>query len=152
MRCVHEAQLHEHNCFVTLTYNDESLPEHGTLYKPHLTDFWKRLRYHKGEFRYYACGEYGENTKRAHYHACLFGIDFQDKKPFRRIGEHWLYISQELTEIWGHGNTSIGSLTFETAAYTARYVTKKLSKGQSRYVRMDPQTGESFHSYNLSRS
>lgn len=40
------------------------------------------------------------------------------------------------------GNTSIGNLTFETAAYTARYVTKKLSKGQSRYVRLDSDTGE----------
>lgn len=142
LRCTHEAQLHQQNCFITLTYDDQHLPEHGSLYKPHLTDFWKRLRHHCGPFRYYACGEYGETTQRAHYHACLFGIDFNDKTPLRRIGEHVLYISEKLTNIWGHGNTSIGSLTFETAAYTARYVTKKLSKGQSRFVRLDNETGE----------
>lgn len=142
MRCVHESQLHTRNCFITLTYNDESLPEFGSLHKPHLQAFWKRLRHHKGRFRYYACGEYGDNTQRAHYHACIFGLDFDDKTEFRKIGEHTLYLSDELTEIWGHGNTSIGELTFETAAYTARYVTKKLSKGQSRYNRLDPQTGE----------
>lgn len=142
LRCVHESQLHERNCFITLTYDDQHLPEHGTLYKPHLQRFFKRLRKTNGPFRYYACGEYGDHTQRAHYHACLFGMDFNDRVHFRKIGEHNLYLSEQLTKLWGHGNTSIGNLTFETAAYTARYVTKKLSKGQSRYVRHDESTGE----------
>lgn len=142
MRCVHEAQMHSQNCFITLTYDDKHLPPHGSLYKPDLQKFFKRLRKNIGTFRYYACGEYGDNTDRAHYHACIFGLDFDDKIHFRRIGEHNLYISPQLNEIWGNGNTSIGELTFETAAYTARYVTKKLSKGQSRYVRCDTETGE----------
>lgn len=138
----HEAQLHKDNCFITLTYNDEHLPVNGSLDPNHLQTFFKRLRHHKGPYRYYACGEYGDITQRAHYHACLFGINFDDRVNFRKIGEHQLQLSQELTEIWGHGNTSIGSLTFETAAYTARYVTKKLSKGQNKYVRVVPDTGE----------
>lgn len=142
LRCYHEAQLHEENCFVTLTYNDENLPAHGSLNKPDLQAFWKRLRHHKGSFRYYACGEYGDTTQRAHYHACIFGLNFSDRVQFRKIGEHTLYISKQLQDIWGHGQTSIGNLTFETAAYTARYVTKKLSKGQHRYVRIDSETGE----------
>lgn len=135
--------MHLNNCFVTLTYMDEQLPKDGGLCKTHLQKFFDRLRKRKGSFRYYACGEYGDNTSRAHYHACLFGIDFDDKLHFRRIGEHNLYISQELNDIWGHGNTSIGSLTFETAAYTARYVMKKtLGKGSQRYCNMDHETGE----------
>lgn len=142
MRCMNEAQLHHQNCFITLTYNNEKLPKFGTLYKPDLQNFFKRLRKERGSFRYYACGEYGETTDRAHYHACLFGIDFKDKVQFRRTGDHWLYLSKELTRIWGNGNTSVGELTYETAAYTARYVTKKLSKGQQRYVRVDEDTGE----------
>lgn len=142
MRMMNEAQLHDQNCFITLTYNDENLPEFGTLQKPHLQDFFKRLRKQRGSFRYYACGEYGEDTDRAHYHACIFGLDFHDKIQFKRTGDHWLYLSDELTEIWGHGHTSVGELTFETAAYTARYVTKKLSKGQARYVRVDTDSGE----------
>lgn len=141
-RCVHEAQLHAENCFITLTYEDKELPEFGSLHKPHLQRFIKRLRKERGSLRYYACGEYGDLTQRAHYHACLFGIDFHDKIPYRKLGEHTLYMSDQLTRIWGHGHTSVGSLTYETAAYTARYVTKKLTKGQHKYVRLDEQTGE----------
>lgn len=143
MRCVHEAQLHEQNSFITLTYNDENLPEWGSLHKPDLQKFFKRLRKQKGKFRYYACGEYGETTQRAHYHVCLFGMDFNDKVPFKKTGDHLLYISPQLQEIWGHGNTSVGTLTFETAAYTARYVMKKQfgDKGGG-YVRVDEATGE----------
>jgi len=143
MRCIHEAALHTDNCFITLTYNDTSLPPNGSLYKPDLQKFLKRLRKQRGQFRYYACGEYGDTTDRAHYHACLFGIDFHDKRHFRKIGEHNLYTSQQLNDLWGLGNTSIGNLTFETAAYTARYVMKKtVGRGCKRYVRLDEQTGE----------
>lgn len=141
MRCVHEAQLHERNCFVTLTYDDKHLPEHGSLWKPDLQKFFKRLRKNVHSFRYYACGEYGETTQRAHYHACLFGIDFSDKIPLKKSGEHTLYISKTLNDIWGNGNTSIGDLNFETAAYTARYIMKKQTGGFAKkgggYVRID---------------
>jgi len=143
MRCVHEAQLHQQNCFITLTYNDKELPTWGSLNKSHLQKFFKRLRKAKGPFRYYGCGEYGDNTRRAHYHACIFGLDFTDKTHFRKIGEHNLYLSAELTKIWGHGNTSIGDMTFETAAYTARYVMKKgFGKHAGNFVRIDEETGE----------
>lgn len=147
MRCVAEASLHKENSFLTLTYNDEHLPEKGTLHKPHLQKFFKRLRFSLGSktVRYYACGEYGDNTQRAHYHVCLFGHDFADKIEFRQVGEHKLYISQQLNDLWTHGQTSIGALTFETAAYTARYVTKKqtgLKKGGKGYVSVDDETGE----------
>lgn len=142
MRCVNEAALHENNCFVTLTYNDENMPEHGSLYKPDLQKFFKRLRKRRGPFRYYACGEYGEQTKRAHYHACLFGMDFNDRQAFRKIGEHTLDVSNELNEIWGLGHTTVGNLSFETAAYCARYVTKKVIRGVGSVARLDAETGE----------
>lgn len=145
MRCVHEASLHAQNSFLTLTYDDQHLPKDGSLQKPDLQKFLKRLRARLAgkTIRYYACGEYGDHTQRAHYHVCLFGHDFTDKVHFRRIGEHNLYISETLNEVWGNGHTSIGSLTFETAAYTARYVTKKQTGGNlDKYVKVDPDTGE----------
>lgn len=142
-RCTHELQIHRYNCFVTLTYSDEHLPELGSLHKPHLQGFFKRLRHHMGPFRHYACGEYGTETHRAHYHACLFGIDFSDKVPFKRSGEHTLYLSNTLQQIWGHGNTSVGSLTYETAAYTAAYIFQRtLGKGCPKYNHLDTETGE----------
>lgn len=143
MRCVLEARSHDRNSFITLTYNDEHLPADCSLQRQDLTKFFKRLRKAKGPFRYYACGEYGEKTQRAHYHACLFGMDFDDKIEFRKINEHTLYISEELNRIWGFGNTSIGDLTFESAAYCARYVLKKkLGTGDLQHVLMDTETGE----------
>lgn len=143
IRCTHEGQLHRQNCFITLTYDDNNLPQFGSLHKPDLQKFFKRLRKNVGPFRYYACGEYGERTNRAHYHACIFGLDFIDKKPLKKSGDHTLYTSETLTKTWGHGNASIGELTFQTAAYTATYVMKKqLGEGGHGYVRIDEQTGE----------
>ncbi len=44
MRCVQEASQYENNCFITLTYNDENLPETGSLNKHEWQSFMKRLR------------------------------------------------------------------------------------------------------------
>lgn len=145
MRCVHEAQEHKKNSFITLTYDDEHLPRDGALDRSHLTKFFKRLRHHMGPFRYYACGEYGDTTKRAHYHACIFGHNFaHDRIPFGRSANNApTYVSQTLTTIWGMGHCVIGELNFETAAYTARYVTKKQTgPGAVLHTNIDFTTGE----------
>ena len=81
IRCVHESSLHEHNCFITLTYNDENLPLNGSLDLKHFQDFMKRLRKKVSvPIRYFHCGEYGSRLQRPHYHLLLFGLDFPDKK------------------------------------------------------------------------
>lgn len=144
MRLVLESRHHAENSFITLTYEDKHLPEDRSLQPDHLRKFLHRMRKKKGPFRYYACGEYGDQTQRAHYHACLFGIGFADKIPFRKIGENQLYISEELNRLWGYGLTSVGELTFESAAYCARYVLKKktgLAKAAMHSV-LDEETGE----------
>lgn len=128
MRCTHEASLHEKNCFITLTYNDEKIPVDRSLDKTHFQKFMKRLRKKTGEkIRYYQCGEYGENFGRPHYHALLFGYDFPDKKLYKHSGEYPLWISSSLDSIWGLGFCNIGSVNFESAAYVARYVMKKIT-------------------------
>lgn len=147
MRCVLEARQHQQNCFITLTYDDENLPKSKSLDKTHLQKFFKRLRKQNPNtpLRYYACGEYGDRTKRAHYHACLFGMDFADKIEFRKIGDNTLYISEELNKLWGNGLTSIGNLTFESAAYCARYVLKKrlsVNKQRHSHYYLEEETGE----------
>lgn len=146
VRCVHEAQSHVHNCFVTLTYSDEHLPEGRTLVKADFQKFMKRLRKHYGKsVRYYHCGEYGDLDDRPHYHALLFGIDFPDKKPHSKNGQgDVVYKSELLERIWGKGFCTIGALTFETAAYTARYVMKKVNgkNAESHYESIDPESGE----------
>lgn len=143
-RMHHEAQLHKYNCFATLTYNNDTLPHDLSIDPTHLQKFFKRLRWEYGELRYYACGEYGEKTQRPHYHACIFGMDFHDKQPFKKLSTYQLYTSHTLDRIWGYGTCVIGDLTYETAQYTAKYVTKKVLRGGGIYMRMDDETGELF--------
>jgi len=127
MRCVHEASLHEENCFITLTYSDKFLPSNGSLNKKHFQDFMKRLRskFVGRRIRYFHAGEYGSKHRRPHYHACLFNMDFEDKKLFKRDNGVSLYTSDILDGCWDLGFCSVGSLTFESAAYCARYIMKK---------------------------
>lgn len=142
VRCVHEASLYERNCFITLTYRDEALPEHGSLDYEAPVLFMKRLRKQYGnDIRSFGCAEYGEKTKRPHYHLCLFNHDFDDKEHYKTSHEHKLYTSPSLEKLWKHGFSTIGSLTFESAAYVARYVVKKRTGGQA-YEGIDETTGE----------
>lgn len=106
----------------------------------------KRLRKRFGpNVRFYMCGEYGEQLDRPHYHACLFGVDFhQDRTVWSNKGGHILFRSKTLEDLWPFGFCTIAELTFETAAYTARYVMKKVTGdlAQDHYRRVDPDTGE----------
>lgn len=146
MRCVHESKMHPSNCFVTLTYDPEHLPETGSLVKSDLQKFMKRLRKrHGANIKFYGCGEYGDKTARPHYHACLFGIDFSRDELIKTTDlGHDLFISHELSRLWKLGHSSVADFSFETAAYVARYVMKK-QKGKNRkdhYERTNLETGE----------
>jgi hypothetical protein len=121
--------MHEHNAFITLTYNDENLPVDHSIHKEELQKFFKRLRKNTGvKIRYFACGEYGSKKKtfRPHYHAVIFGYDFPDKRLWSKKRGNLLYTSKILDKAWQHkGWASIGDVTFESAAYVARYTMKK---------------------------
>lgn len=149
MRCVHEASLYEHNSFITLTYNDAHLPSHASLRYRDLQLFFKRARKRLGKFRYFAAGEYGEESLRPHYHAIIFGIDFArawhpgyfdaDRHgnvvtAVSKSVDYVCYDSTALKLLWsdpdtkeGIGNVLVGSANFKTAAYVARYVTAKVT-------------------------
>lgn len=145
MRILHEASQHEANSFVTLTYSDAQLPEHNSLRVRDWQLFAKRFRKSRGKFRFYHCGEYGERTSRPHYHACIFGHDFQgDRTHYKTISGNPLYTSTQLTNLWQAGHAVIGNLTFESAAYVARYVTKKVTgdAAHRHYNEIDYATGE----------
>lgn len=139
VRCCNEMSMWRRNIFVTFTYRDEELihggAEHGILVPRHLTLFWKRLRKYGAKFRYFACGEYGDQSSRPHYHAIIFGYDFQDKKYHSTKGGTVYYYSDVLNRLWGHGDCIIGDATFESASYVARYVMKKrLGKTKETYA------------------
>ncbi|AZL82830.1 replication initiator protein [Apis mellifera associated microvirus 14] len=142
VRCMHEARMYEQNCFITLTYAPEHVPKRGSLDYSVFQKFMKRLRKHTGpeRVRFYMCGEYGETEHRPHYHACLFGYDWPDKTFFRTTptGEK-LYRSETLEKLWPYGFATTGTLTFESAAYVARYCTKKITghNAKDHYKRQD---------------
>lgn len=129
LRCVHEAQLHESNAFITLTYSPEHLPPDLSLRPADYQKFMKRLRkeIYPRKVRYYHCGEYGSENQRPHYHACLFGYDFPDKRLVSTRRGVKLYNSDMLAKLWPYGYSTIGDVTFESAAYVARYVMKKIT-------------------------
>lgn len=144
-RIVHEASLHELNCFITLTYDDDHLPPGRTLVKKDFQDFMKRLRkQHDGKVRYFAVGEYGDLDERPHYHACIFGLDFADKRPHTKNGQgDQLYKSELLQKLWGKGFCLVGSLSPQSAAYVAKYCVKKVNGdlADSHYRGRQPEFG-----------
>jgi hypothetical protein len=166
LRSVHEAQLNEDNSFITLTFrckktcpawiyhHDEKgryIPGTKCIYSVDKRDmqlFFKRLRKYYGNysFRYLACGEYGENLGRRHYHAIIFGIDFKDKEIIHQAryksyknrftkstGDNTLYKSEILGKLWKEGFHTIGDVTFESCGYVARYCMKKITGPQAAW-------------------
>lgn len=131
IRAIHESLSHQHNAFVTLTYDDAHLPKDGQLWPLHLTAFWKDLRralekptpgLAGDRIRYLAAGEYGDQMGRPHYHACIFGLEIRDGIPVAKD----LWRSDALAKIWGHGFISWAPVTPKNARYVAQYTLKKL--------------------------
>jgi len=144
MRCMHEASLYDRNCFITLTYDDKNLPPGGSLQLRHFQLFMKRLRKSVGtKLRFFHCGEYGEKFARPHFHAVLFNYDFPDKVVFRRTdGGNTLWLSPTLQKLWPFGYSMIGSVSFESAAYVARYILKKVNGKNADEHYVNKTTGE----------
>ena len=136
--------MHKVSCMLNLTYNDDWLPEHGQLLKDDLQRFFKRLRKAGFKFRYVASGEYGDISRRPHFHIALFGCDFSDDRHrFGSSNGDPTFTSAMINKLWPKGNHLIGTLNFESAAYIARYILKKikgLQKPDPLYV--DDVTGE----------
>lgn len=150
IRCMHEASLHAENSFITLTYRPADLPYPPSLNRSTFQKFMKRLRkrFSDKRIRFYHCGEYGSQFGRPHYHAIIFGLDFPDKRFLKRDKKTGdvLYTSKILDELWGLGFASIGSVTYNSASYVARYVVDKINGdlAQIAYEWTDPETGEIF--------
>ena len=153
-RCMLESQLWQHNYFVTLTYDDFHLPygefldydgevKDTSLILKHCQDFMKRLRtnvereFNHTGIRCFYCGEYGELNGRPHYHFILFNMPdlFPTFKFYKKVGSVIHYKSDVIEKAWSDKNKlplgfhTICDVTYDTCAYTARYVMKK-QKGQ----------------------
>lgn len=130
LRILLEAKLHDYNSFVTLTYNNEQIiaPDGRTIFrwrngyqsvdKVALRKFIKRLRRRvKFQFRYYAVGEYGDESGREHYHLVLFGYPY--------------VYQEEIEAAWWNGTCQVLPLENGGAGYIAGYTAKKLTRPES---------------------
>lgn len=144
LRIVQEQRMHAESAFLTLTYSDKNLPLNGSLVVRDLQLFMKRLRKRRAKgLRFFGCGEYGETTRRPHYHVLLLNTMFPDqifcKKSF--TGDFDLKTSVELSELWPFGEHWIGDVTFQSAAYVARYCIKKVTgkNAEAHYGERQPE-------------
>lgn len=136
-RLLLESMCHDENCFLTVTYNDDNYP--GELDKKEVQRYVKRIRrriYPKG-IRFFAVGEYGEDTKRAHYHFALFGVSEHDVKI---LSDAWQFGSVRVRKAYRgydgerfriiregerfRGNIEVGELNKDSARYMTGYLMK----------------------------
>ena len=132
VRGMNELSEHEKSMFLTLSYAPKHLPEGNTLVREHIQKFIRALRDHARKkdqkIRFIYCGEYGKERGRAHYHAVIFGYEFEDlefHKYSKKNEQFPLYTSEKLLKLWPYGIHEIGSVTMQSIAYLAKYTTKK---------------------------
>ena len=150
-RIMLESKKNDHNYFITLTYDDEHVPKnkHGfqVLVPNDTSAFIKSLRKpfeRKGikGIKYFLAGEYGPTTRRPHYHMILMHCpldinQFYDTHIDSQFKEHWK--SPEIEKHWGKGMVDICAAEWSTAAYVARYCTKKIFDNTEEYKKRDMQ-------------
>ncbi len=163
VRMVNEAQMHDENSFLTLTY--KVVPDDLSVHVEHFQDFMKKLRSRLSpkRIRFFHCGEYGEHCvecdlprnkcrccefvgqlARPHYHCIVFGFSFPDRVYYKSVNGCRYFQSVFLDSVWNRGMSVVGDVTFESCAYVARYVTKKINgeKAFDHYWSLDRRTGE----------
>lgn len=141
IRAYHESRMHEDSIFLTLTYDDEHLKSPSLMY-PDFQGFMKRLRekVNRGvdkddpkfkKIPIMVTGEYGDKTKRPHWHALIFNYRPHDL-VHHRTTDHGdrVWTSTELSTLWGNGLCEFGDITLDSANYVARYAAKKLAHGR----------------------
>lgn len=122
-----ESLLHGDNAFVTLTYEQDQLPDPPDVSPAEMAGFIKRLRKRWGKVRYFGCGEYGEHTMRPHYHLAIFGLESCHYGVTRKRVS-CCSACDHVKAAWGKGQIMVGSLTPESMAYVGGYINKKMTK------------------------
>lgn len=126
MRMLHESSCHDDAIFVTLTYDDNHLPPYASLQKRELQKFFKRLRRDLPDHRkikYFACGEYGPQTERPHYHMIIFGLSLKTEDKVL-VMDNWPFCDWNNPYIV---KKSFGLAEPKSIQYVAQYIDDKLN-------------------------
>ena len=117
-RLTQESKQSKSAIFLTLTYENTPLSFNGnsTLSKTDYQKFTKRLRSKiktNKPLKYYACGEYGTQSQRPHYHSIIFNLPFE-----------WTKNATYLQETWGLGHIDVSPCNTATISYVTKYLLK----------------------------
>lgn len=138
VRIMHEASLHSQNAIIHLTFDDDHIgsPELDAVQVKRFRERLKEGLGHKP--RMLLVGEYGERTRRKHYHGVLFGYDLlggskqisasRETKSGKRAGKD-MYRSRFLDECWRNGTADVGLVGIDGAKYIAKYVVEDVGAG-----------------------
>ena len=122
MRLQNEMDIVKKGLFCTWTYDDDNIPMHGTLVKSHLQNYIKIIRNEiDKKIKYYCVGEYGDKSKRPHYHGIVFNVCLDDVDLFRSE--------------WKKGFSCYGTVSLASIRYTTNYVMKKLYGKEKEYYK-----------------
>lgn len=136
--------------FVTMTYSDKHLPADNSLQKSDVQNFIKRVKKHfrsskENPIRQTYCGEYGEKTKRPHYHAILYNCDFTDRKKHYKTDQgHQVFTSETLSRLWPYGHVEFGYATPGSIAYIYKYILKKKTRKEKEHLLVIERDGITF--------
>lgn len=111
--------------FLTLTYDNEHLPDDGLCHKEDLKKFLNNLNTSFGlKMRYFATSDYGSINNRAHYHAIILSS--------------CKVTADQINRIWKKGFVYLKSCNTENIKYTLRYTVKKVpfEKNDGRNFRL----------------
>lgn len=149
-RIMLETLTHASSSFITLTYADTSLVKvqslkgwagaqsimRATLVPDHLQSWLKRYRWAMRNYklRFFAVGEYGDETERPHYHVAMFGAPTCDygRSRYSKVYSRCCDTCELVKSTWGHGNVFVGTLEEGAAGYIAGYCVKKMTADDSR--------------------
>lgn len=115
-RLMQQEKISQSADFITLTYDTKYIPITDSGYlnlnKHDLQCFFKRLRKLQygnsvSDIKYYAVGEYGDQTKRPHYHCILFNAKLE-----------------LINQAWNKGHIYYGKVSGASVGYTLKYMSK----------------------------
>lgn len=141
LRLTEENRRQKSAYFCTLTYSEENVPiidtiHEGkeitvtTLVQKDMQDFLKRIRNNQRKIttkkiRMFYTGEYGGDTKRAHYHMIIFNLDknLTSFDPTRKSKKP--QVDHKLERIWKKGHVRTGRVEGGSIRYVTNYMMSK---------------------------
>jgi hypothetical protein len=130
----HQYSLGKHSAMLTLTYDNENIPENGSLSVKDYKLFLYRFRKNIGKIRYYLAAEYGEHTQRPHYHILLFGLDHEltngsIEKAKINWPNYYSDFQKKIYQCWAdRGNIHVAPFNSRTAMYCTSHIAKGWTK------------------------